>query len=65
MKTFYLQQGGYRLFCKQINRFPVDNTNSTLVFLHDSWGCVEMWGDFPEALVEVSGLNALVFDRRG
>ena len=24
-----------------------------------------MWGDFPEALVEVSGLNALVFDRRG
>ncbi|HJV78262.1 MAG TPA: alpha/beta hydrolase [Paludibacter sp.] len=28
-------------------------------------GCVEMWGDFPEALVELSGLNALVFDRRG
>jgi uncharacterized membrane protein YcaP (DUF421 family) len=32
MKIFYLQQGGCRLFCKQINRFPVDNTNSTLVF---------------------------------
>jgi pimeloyl-ACP methyl ester carboxylesterase len=65
MEIFYLQRDYYRLLCKRINRFPVDETRPTLVFLHDLWGCVEMWGDLPEALVGISGLNALVFDRRG
>ena len=65
MQTFYIQREGYQLFAKQINRFPEDENKPTLVFLHDSWGCVEMWGDFPNALVELSGLNALVYDRRG
>jgi len=65
MKDFYLQQEDYRLFVRQIDEFPKSGNEPTLVFLHDSWGCVEMWGDFPEVLVSMSGLNALLYDRRG
>jgi len=65
METFYIQLEDYKLFVKKINRFDEDENKPILVFLHDSWGCVEMWGDFPEKLVEMSGLNALVYDRRG
>jgi pimeloyl-ACP methyl ester carboxylesterase len=62
MNTFYIQKLDYQLFVKRIN----DNKSKpTLVFLHDSWGCVEMWGDFPEKLVELSGLDTLIYDRRG
>jgi len=65
METFYIQRGKYRLFAKNIILFPENRTKPTLVFLHDSWGCVEMWNDFPELLAGMSGLNALVYDRRG
>lgn len=54
----------FQIFTRQI----VLNKNSekpVLIFLHDSWGCVEMWDDFPEKLAKLSGLNALVYDRRG
>lgn len=37
----------------------------TLVFLHDSLGCVETWRDFPRTLAERAGLDAIVYDRRG
>lgn len=65
MDISYLQRKDYKLFLKQINTFPIDETKPTLVFLHDSWGCVEMWGDFPETLIKISKLNSLVYDRRG
>ena len=65
MHTFYIQQQDYQLFAKKIIRFPEDDNKPTLVFLHDSWGCVDMWGNFPKHLVELSGLNALLYDRRG
>jgi pimeloyl-ACP methyl ester carboxylesterase len=65
MNTFYIQREDYRLFVKRIIRFPENETKPILVLLHDSWGCVEMWGDFPEILVEISGLNVMLYDRRG
>lgn len=37
----------------------------TLVFLHDSLGCVETWRDFPQRLADRAGLDALIYDRRG
>ena len=37
----------------------------TLVFLHDSLGCVELWRDFPERLAATSQCNYLVYDRLG
>lgn len=65
MNTFFIEKDGYKLFAKSIKYFSEDSLKPTLVFLHDSWGCVEMWGDFPEELVKLSGLNALLYDRRG
>lgn len=37
----------------------------TLVFLHDSLGCVELWRDFPYTLAEATGCNLLIYDRKG
>jgi pimeloyl-ACP methyl ester carboxylesterase len=37
----------------------------TLVFLHDSLGCVDAWRQFPEQLAQQVHLNALIYDRQG
>lgn len=37
----------------------------TLVFLHDSLGCVALWRDFPAKLGELTQCNVLVYDRLG
>jgi len=59
-----IETDDYRVFCEQIRLFEsVDSY--TLVFLHDSWGCVEMWGDFPLTICKLFHLNGFVYDRRG
>ena len=65
MKSFYIQREGYQLFASQILCSPNPENRPTLLFLHDSWGCIELWGDFPEKVLELSGLNGLLYDRRG
>ena len=65
MNKFFIERNNYRLFAKRIIKFPENNSKPTLVFLHDSWGCVEMWNNFPEELGKLSGLNVLAYDRRG
>jgi len=37
----------------------------TLIFLHDSLGCIELWRNFPEKLAAESKCNYLVYDRQG
>lgn len=37
----------------------------TLVFLHDSLGCIALWRNFPEELGTATGCNVLVYDRQG
>ncbi|WP_165191631.1 alpha/beta fold hydrolase [Caulobacter soli] len=37
----------------------------TIVLLHDSLGCVELWRDFPEKLAQASGLAVVAYDRLG
>ena len=37
----------------------------TLVFLHDSLGCIELWRDLPNRLSEATQCNLLVYDRLG
>ncbi len=37
----------------------------TIVFLHDSLGCIETWRDFPRQLGERTGCNVLIYDRQG
>ncbi|MCT2406802.1 alpha/beta hydrolase [Chryseobacterium antibioticum] len=36
-----------------------------IVFLHDSFGCTQLWRDFPVKLSEATGCNVLVYDRLG
>ncbi|MTI29642.1 alpha/beta fold hydrolase [Xanthovirga aplysinae] len=37
----------------------------TLVFLHDSLGCIKLWRDFPVKLGEAAKCNVLIYDRQG
>ena len=37
----------------------------TLIFLHEGLGCVDMWRDFPDKLVQLTGCPALVYSRQG
>ncbi|MEO0877142.1 MAG: alpha/beta hydrolase, partial [Bacteroidota bacterium] len=37
----------------------------TLVFLHDSLGCIQTWRDFPHELATQTGCNYLIYDRLG
>ncbi|WP_299241201.1 alpha/beta hydrolase [uncultured Aquimarina sp.] len=38
---------------------------STIIFLHDSLGCIKLWRDFPEELSKSSNCNVLSYDRQG
>ncbi|VBB47957.1 Alpha/beta hydrolase fold protein [uncultured Paludibacter sp.] len=60
----YIQFDDFRIFIRQIV-LDKNSNKPVLIFLHDSWGCTEMWGDFPEELTKIGELNALVYDRRG
>ncbi len=37
----------------------------TIIFLHDSLGCVQLWRNFPELLAQATRCNLLMYDRRG
>jgi pimeloyl-ACP methyl ester carboxylesterase len=38
---------------------------TTLVFLHEGLGCIEMWRDFPQKLCDATRCPGLVYDRTG
>ncbi|WP_103867358.1 alpha/beta fold hydrolase [Aquimarina sp. I32.4] len=38
---------------------------ATVIFLHDSLGCIELWRDFPNHIALKTGLNILSYDRQG
>jgi pimeloyl-ACP methyl ester carboxylesterase len=42
-----------------------DRRRPTLVFLHDSLGCITAWRDFPDRLSTATACDAIVYDRRG
>lgn len=58
-----------------LNNFPynqiafkrIDNFENrhTIVFLHDSLGCIDLWRDFPEKLGAKTNFNILIYDRQG
>jgi len=37
----------------------------TIIFLHDSYGCIELWRDFPEELCNITNCNKFIYDRQG
>ncbi len=38
---------------------------TTLVFLHEGLGCIEMWRDFPQKLCDATRCGGIVYDRTG
>ena len=41
------------------------NSTTTLVFLHEGLGCIELWRDFPQQLCDITGFRGLVYNRKG
>lgn len=37
----------------------------TVIFLHDSLGCITLWRDFPKKLAKTCQCNILIYDRQG
>jgi len=38
---------------------------TTLIFLHEGLGCIEMWRDFPQTLCDATRCAGIVYDRTG
>lgn len=49
----------------RIHQTIIDPQRPTIIFLHDSLGCIALWRDFPQKLGEATQCNVLVYDRRG
>lgn len=47
---------------QKINHYP---NQPTIIFLHDSLGCIELWRDFPLQLAEKTKCNIIMYDRQG
>lgn len=60
--AFDVQLDGARLRVEQIGK---PNASHVIVFLHDSFGCIKLWRDFPEKLCQSSGCGGIVYDRQG
>ncbi|MEM7373573.1 MAG: alpha/beta hydrolase [Bacteroidota bacterium] len=65
MQAYSFQEiQGTRLWVKQLT-IEETRSQSTLIFLHEGLGSIEMWKDFPEQLCESIGMNGLLYDRQG
>jgi len=53
---------GKKLYVEYNNSFK---NKPTIVFLHDSLGCTQLWRDFPAKLAEATQCNILIYDRLG
>lgn len=51
----------------KINWIEVGHSSSptTIIFLHEGLGCIEMWKDYPEALCNALKVRGIVYDRSG
>ncbi|MBA4502594.1 alpha/beta fold hydrolase [Marinobacterium marinum] len=53
--------------CLQLRwgRQPSGQGKPVILLLHEALGCIDMWKRFPELLAQATGLNVLIFERRG
>lgn len=49
----------------RVMRYDHYKGRPTIVFLHDSLGCIALWRDFPKKLGDLTQCNVLVYDRQG
>lgn len=57
--------GSYELHTTAFTLPEQEAAAGTMVFLHDSLGCIALWRDFPEQLALAAGYHAFLYDRRG
>jgi len=64
---FYVHIAGHRLRVQKIkgSNLADKKNDPTLVFLHEGLGCIEHWKDFPQKLCRLTGINGLIYDRKG
>lgn len=62
MEEFDVQLNGSLLKVRRVGQFP---NARVIVFLHDSFGCIRLWRDFPERLCAAVECNGLIYDRQG
>lgn len=61
-KEYLLDLNGKKIFIHHTKNY---NDRPTIVFLHDSLGCISLWRDFPENLGKLTQCNVLIYDRLG
>lgn len=61
-EDFDMDVNGARL---RVRRLTNNTAKATIIFLHDSLGCIELWRDFPQRLCIATGCNGLLYDRQG
>ena len=62
----FIDLGDRRLRVRRLQPGATDGLDrTTLVFLHEGLGCIEMWRDFPQKLCDATRCNGLVYDRTG
>jgi pimeloyl-ACP methyl ester carboxylesterase len=65
IENFEITVAGRRLTARRIHPAQPGHGRTSLVFLHEGLGSIGQWRDFPERLVERTGLPALLYDRWG
>ena len=48
----------------KLKRVVIAEDNPTVIFLHDSLGCIELWRNFPDKLASLTQCNVLLYDRQ-
>ena len=66
-KDFFVTASGHKLRVRRLTHPDKDGQDGrpTLVFLHEGLGSIEMWHDFPVAIMEATGCDAVIYDRWG
>lgn len=49
----------------EVYRLKINKYRPTIIFLHDSLGCITLWRDLPMELGWAANCNVLVYDRQG
>ena len=64
MSDSFIDLGDRRLRARRLDPARTDGLDrTTLVFLHEGLGCIEMWRDFPQKLCDSVQCRGVVYDR--
>jgi pimeloyl-ACP methyl ester carboxylesterase len=63
-RPFFIETAGCRLRVQRIGA-AVKGDGPVLVFLHEGLGNIAIWRDFPERVCRETGLQGIVYERRG